>query len=278
MQDTLDLACRIEQSLYNLFPFSLNFSLKGDYNSKLRDLLFNLNDPHNPDLRQRLFDDVIEPERLPLLSADELASEEMRKWREEEERKHMEENVMLTAASEKKLTVPLEEPHPKPVEKEAEKEVEKKPAPEPAEEEMPVPNAEAVAKREEQIAALLESVPASIPEPPPADMAEEEKASEEEKEEEKEKEEEATVELPLRKEKEGTIAIAMPEGEAVHFRTRVIQAPEDAELDELQLAAVVRVIGRLNVSTCQTFYDSRQADPAFDVVWVLLELADDSTE
>ena len=123
MQDTLDLACRIEQSLYNLFPFSLNFSLKGDYNSKLRDLLFNLNDPHNPDLRQRLFDDVIEPERLPLLSADELASEEMRKWREEEERKHMEENVMLTAASEKKLTVPLEEPHPKPVEKEAEKEV-----------------------------------------------------------------------------------------------------------------------------------------------------------
>ena len=109
-------------------------------------------------------------------------------------------------------------------------------------------------------------------------MAEEEKASEEEKEEEKEEEEEATVELPLRKEKEGTIAIAMPEGEAVHFRTRVIQAPEDAELDELQLAAVVRVIGRLNVSTCQTFYDSRQADPAFDVVWVLLELADDSTE
>ena len=93
MQDTLDLACRIEQSLYNLFPFSLNFSLKGDYNSKLRDLLFNLNDPHNPDLRQRLFDDVIEPERLPLLSADELASEEMRKWREEEERKHMEERM-----------------------------------------------------------------------------------------------------------------------------------------------------------------------------------------
>ena len=247
----MDLACRIEQSLYDLFPFSLNFSLKGDYNSKLRDLLFNLNDPHNPDLRQRLFDDVIEPERLPLLSADELASEEMRKWREEEERKHMEENVMLTAASEKKLTVPLEEPRPKT----EEKEVEKKPSepPKEAKEELSLPNAEAVAKREEQIAALLESVPASIPEPPAASTVVEE-------------------------EKEGSIRIAMPEGEAVHFRTRVIQAPEDEELDVLQLASVVRVIGRLNVSTCQTFYDSRQADPSFDVVWVLLELADDSSE
>lgn len=277
MQDTLDLACRIEQSLYDLFPFSLNFSLKGDYNSKLRDLLFNLNDPHNPDLRRRLFDDVIEPERLPLLSADELASEEMRKWREEEERKHMEENVMLTAASEKKLTVPLEEPHPKVPEKEVEKAPEKA-APEPPEEEMPLPNAEAVAKREEQIAALLESVPASMPEPPAADTAVEEEKKEEEEEKKEEEEEEETVELPLRKEKEGSISIAMPEGEAVHFRTRVIQAPEDEELDVLQLATVVRVIGRLNVSTCQTFYDSRQADPAFDVVWVLLELTDDSTE
>lgn len=275
----MDLACRIEQSLYDLFPFSLNFSLKGDYNSKLRDLLFNLNDPHNPDLRQRLFDDVIEPERLPLMSADELASEEMRKWREEEERKHMEENVMLTAASEKKLTVPLEEPRPKT----EEKEVEKKPSepPKEAKEELSLPNAEAVAKREEQIAALLESVPASIPEPPAAStVVEEEKEEEREEEEEKkeEEEEEETVELPLRKEKEGSIRIAMPEGEAVHFRTRVIQAPEDEELDVLQLASVVRVIGRLNVSTCQTFYDSRQADPSFDVVWVLLELADDSSE
>ena len=50
--------------------------------------------------------DSVEPERLPLLSADELASDMMRKWREEEERKHIEENVMLTVASEKKPTAP----------------------------------------------------------------------------------------------------------------------------------------------------------------------------
>ena len=51
----MDIACRIEQSLYNLYPFIMRYNLKSDYSTKLRDLLFNLSDPHNPDLRQRLF-------------------------------------------------------------------------------------------------------------------------------------------------------------------------------------------------------------------------------
>lgn len=51
----MDMACRIEQSLYNLYPFTVKYNLKSDYTTKLRDLLFNLGDPHNPDLRRRLF-------------------------------------------------------------------------------------------------------------------------------------------------------------------------------------------------------------------------------
>ena len=48
------MACRIEQALYNLYPFSQKFELKSDYSSRLRVLLFNLRDVKNPDLRRRL--------------------------------------------------------------------------------------------------------------------------------------------------------------------------------------------------------------------------------
>ena len=54
----MDIACRIEQSLYNRYPFQLESNLKGDYSAKLRDLLFNLGDPNNPDLRLRLFSGI----------------------------------------------------------------------------------------------------------------------------------------------------------------------------------------------------------------------------
>lgn len=51
----MDLACRIEQAIYNQFPFSVNLNLKESYNAKLRNILFNLSDPKNPDLRNRIF-------------------------------------------------------------------------------------------------------------------------------------------------------------------------------------------------------------------------------
>ena len=214
----------------------------------------------------------MEPERLPLLSADELASEEMRKWREEEERKHMEENVMLTAASEKKLTPASTN------EEVATKKTEH--SVEPSEEvskdtkvNESTPSVEAVAEREKQvaerekqIAALLESIPM--------------RTHDEVKEEEKPKEEEVheMIKLPLSQNQEGKIAIAMPEATPVFFRTRVILSPKDQEVTSISLESIVYVIGRLGVTTCQSFYDSRNEDTGYDVSWILLELSEESDE
>ena len=225
----------------------------------------------------------MEPERLPLLSADELASEEMRKWREEEERKHMEENVMLTAASEKKLTqtpvieeVPIKKVEPG-IESEGNlptKEVETEvvsPSPEAVAE-----REKQVAEREKQIAALLESIPITVHEE--LKTEEEPKVEESKVEEPPEEEIHETMELPLSQDQEGKIAIAMPEAAPVFFRTRVIVSPKDLELSSLQLEKIVYVIGRLGVTTCQSFYDSRHEDPGYDVSWILLELSEESDE
>ena len=303
--------------------------------------------------------DSVEPERLPLLSADELASDMMRKWREEEERKHIEENVMLTVASEKKPTAPstneevpaqkteqnMETPKEVPKEKTVKRDMPS--ADEFSErQEKETEDAKRVAEKERErreqdrrMAALLEARSRSLlnvkkeemrieeqkeqreqkqeqkqedkeekeeqkvqkeekeeqkeqkeekkelkeqePKPEEREQKEEQKEQKQQLEERKEEEEqqlEEMIELPLTQDQEGTIAIAMPEGTPLFFRTRVILSSRDQEVTSLNLEPVVYVIGRLGVSTCQSFYDSRKEDTGYDISWILLELSDDNDE
>ena len=87
------------------------------------------------------------------MSADELASSELRKWREEEERRHIEENVMLTSDRPSNPLTPPREVSPKPVPEKKEEE-----AKEPLPKEQVMEDVNSV-EREKSIAALLESIP-----------------------------------------------------------------------------------------------------------------------
>ena len=90
------------------------------------------------------------------MSADELASSELRKWREEEERRHIEENVMLTSDRPSNPLTPPREVSPKPVPEK--KEEEPKEPKEPLLKEQVMEDVNSV-EREKSIAALLESIP-----------------------------------------------------------------------------------------------------------------------
>lgn len=220
------------------------------------------------------------------MTADELASSELRKWREEEERRHIEENVMLTSASEKPLN-PLSPPRettPKPVEKPVEKPAEEEPPKEPA-----VVNDKDSEEREKAIAALLEAIP-SVTSTPAKKVKEEEKkeeAKEEVKEEEIKEEKEkggnvmegfAMRELKMEKGSDSAIAVAMPEGSPIFFTANVIACPDDKEVAAMDVDSVMRVIGRMTVDTCQTFLESRRDHSGYDVFWWTLELDAKSTE
>ena len=220
------------------------------------------------------------------MTADELASSELRKWREEEERRHIEENVMLTSASEKPLNPmsPPRETTPKPVEKPVEKPAEEEPPKEPA-----VVNDKDSEEREKAIAALLEAIP-SVTSTPAKKVKEEEKkeeAKEEVKEEEIKEEKEkggnmmegfAMRELKMEKGSDSAIAVAMPEGSPIFFTANVIACPDDKEVAAMDVDSVMRVIGRMTVDTCQTFLESRRDHSGYDVFWWTLELDAKSTE
>lgn len=216
------------------------------------------------------------------MTADELASSELRKWREEEERRHIEENVMLTSASEKPLN-PLSPPRettPKPVEKPVEKSEEEEPPKEPT-----IVNDKDSEEREKAIAALLEAIP-SVTSTPVKEEEKEEEKKEEVKEEVKEEKEKGGIimegfamrELKMEKGSDSAIAVAMPEGSPVFFTANVIACPDDKEVAAMDVDTVMRVIGRMTVDTCQTFLESRRDHSGYDVFWWSLELDTKSTE
>lgn len=295
------------------------------------------------------------------MSTDELASDEMRKLREEEARKHLEENVLLAADSDmivggisnmvsSQTNTGSEAPttsdistSPSTIRMGEEKEdgIE---GGDGAETSMGVSDSqkavsnplartdselsadgllseEARAERAKEIAAMLEGIPLSLPSPTNnndlSNSIDHETGTElitpsqqtpddsnqtflqgsssttsgsaagisaldgegnEKKDEGMEIEESAPVQLSFREGRESHISIAMPEGEPVSFSMRVIEAPRDLEEDTLEVLPVVPIIGRMTVKTCQEFYDMRQHDPGFDVVWALLELTEESTE
>ncbi|KAK4786988.1 hypothetical protein SAY86_010821 [Trapa natans] len=71
-----ELAFKIEGELYKLFG-----GVNKKYKEKGRSLLFNLKDPSNPELRERVVSGEISPERLCSMTAEELASKELSEWR-----------------------------------------------------------------------------------------------------------------------------------------------------------------------------------------------------
>ncbi|CAH9123749.1 unnamed protein product [Cuscuta epithymum] len=71
-----DLASEIESELFKLFR-----GVNKKYKEKGRSLLFNLKDPNNPELRERVMSGEILPERLCSMTAEELASKELSEWR-----------------------------------------------------------------------------------------------------------------------------------------------------------------------------------------------------
>ena len=213
------------------------------------------------------------------MTNDEMASSEMRKWKEEEERKHIEENVMLTDASEKKIgTVSIaQDDIPKPIESKDDSEPlppKETPAPsEPPAKTVVIPT-ELDKEREEQIAALLKLIPAAPPTPkkeeskqrggfdsrvePKASTASP-SASPAVKEPAKER-----FSLSVRPNAESAIAIAMPESKAIHFLASVIQTPSDVEVGSVLLDKTVPVIGRMNVAACDAYWTTCKENPSYD--------------
>ncbi|KAJ3686594.1 hypothetical protein LUZ61_015758 [Rhynchospora tenuis] len=76
-EDEKSLAIKIEAELFGLFG-----GVNKKYKEKGRSLLFNLKDPSNPELRLRVLSGDIKPEKLCLMSAEELASKELSEWRQ----------------------------------------------------------------------------------------------------------------------------------------------------------------------------------------------------
>ncbi|CAN0877690.1 PHD finger protein 3 [Linum grandiflorum] len=70
------LASKIEAELFKLFR-----GVNKKYKEKGRSLLFNLKDRNNPELREKVMQGDISPERLCSMTAEELASKELSEWR-----------------------------------------------------------------------------------------------------------------------------------------------------------------------------------------------------
>lgn len=69
-----DLAEIIEETIFD--KFGRQTSTK--YKTQIRSRVFNLKDKKNPELRQNVLCGVIKPEKLALMTSEEMASEEVR--------------------------------------------------------------------------------------------------------------------------------------------------------------------------------------------------------
>lgn len=72
----LVLAKSIEASLFSLFK-----EPGKDYRTRFRSLVFNLRDPSNPELRQRVLSKELSPDHLCRMTSAELASRQLSSWR-----------------------------------------------------------------------------------------------------------------------------------------------------------------------------------------------------
>jgi len=80
-----ELATNIEEALFQQFG-----STDREYKAKYRSLSFNIKNPKNPDLRANLLQGLISASKLVTMSAQEMASEELKKEREKIEKFYLE--------------------------------------------------------------------------------------------------------------------------------------------------------------------------------------------
>ncbi|KAK6618097.1 hypothetical protein RUM44_002539 [Polyplax serrata] len=80
------LAMKIEEKLYKHFENKVDTK----YKSKYRSLVFNIKDPKNETLYKKIVDNSISPKELVKLSPEELASQELARWREKENQHQLE--------------------------------------------------------------------------------------------------------------------------------------------------------------------------------------------
>eukprot|EP00271_Cylindrocystis_brebissonii_P001559 TRINITY_DN1182_c0_g1_i1.p1 TRINITY_DN1182_c0_g1~~TRINITY_DN1182_c0_g1_i1.p1 ORF type:complete len:2125 (+),score=379.78 TRINITY_DN1182_c0_g1_i1:685-6375(+) len=91
-KQALELATSIEDELYEVFG-----GVSKKYRERARTLLFNLKDPSNPELRQRVMQGDITPKILCQMTTEQLASKELSQWREAKVLEHSEQRVLTDA-------------------------------------------------------------------------------------------------------------------------------------------------------------------------------------
>lgn len=85
MDRIVSLAERIEECIYQEFPYNNSKHLKDRsdeskrYKAKIRSRFLNLKDKNNPTLKERLILNQMSPEEFVKMSAEDLASEEMKR-------------------------------------------------------------------------------------------------------------------------------------------------------------------------------------------------------
>jgi hypothetical protein len=91
-----EVASAVEQALYAL----CGLKAEKDYRTRARSLMFNLKDPHNPQLRARVLASNLLPEKVVGMSPAELANKELVEWRKARERNAGEDAFLKGAALE----------------------------------------------------------------------------------------------------------------------------------------------------------------------------------
>ncbi|CAG8442770.1 6543_t:CDS:10 [Ambispora leptoticha] len=100
------LAVRIEKAMFDQFATKVKgvpAQCEQPYKSKLRSLLTNLKDKKNDLLRMRIIKGEIPPEKLVLMSSEDLANPELKSLAEQVRRESIHKSVLLAAADEPRI-------------------------------------------------------------------------------------------------------------------------------------------------------------------------------
>ncbi|KAI0985187.1 hypothetical protein GJ496_000081 [Pomphorhynchus laevis] len=86
----VDIAIKIESTIYS----DMNMNTSSKYRNQIRSRVYNLKDSKNPTLRSRVCNGEIDPLRFARMTADELASDEMKKARQQMTKEAIDEHQM----------------------------------------------------------------------------------------------------------------------------------------------------------------------------------------
>lgn len=91
LMDPVAVAARCEDAIFNEFKNTDN-----KYKNRIRSRIANLKDSKNPQLRQNVMLGHISPDRLAVMTAEEMASDEMKKLREKYTKESIDDHQMAT--------------------------------------------------------------------------------------------------------------------------------------------------------------------------------------